>query len=439
MSALKYQLEKVLSTLSQLDANKNKDPEIRRRLYLIKAVVSSKKDITKTCQARGVSTDVFYKWAGRLLKLQTIESLGSQSRAPKRKWNKTLRRVEKRVLALRKSFPFKGPERLSFDLKTKFNIVCAPSTVGAILKRAGLIAKTYKERLTKKHFRRYRRNLPGYMQMDIKYVPYLVEGQQFYQFSAIDHHSSWRHMQLYPTHSLDSTIKFLNELYDRAPFALMQIQTDNATEFTDKFSSKGGARPTGFHAFDQWCRDREIEHKLIPIGEKEINGKVENSHKFDDRELYSQYEFKTFYELRDRMSEYNLNWNEARPTKTLGWKTPWECVLESYPRAIAYINLMRDNFSQPTVKLEKHITQGGYIFKAAGEAAGPKKAKPPSTVDRYLKYLDWENTKKTRGFIPLPMMFQIFSPLKGSLSSLDAPSLSRRRWTSRSCSIRSHI
>jgi transposase-like protein len=408
MSALKYQLERCLSTLVGA-ANKNQDPEIRRRLYLLKAVVSSRKDIKKTCEARGVSTDVFYKWARRLLKAQNLESLKSHSRAPKRKWNKTIKRIEKRVVALRVAQPFKGPDRLSYDLKKKFNIICAPSTVAAILRRSGLIAKSYKERLSKKHFRRYRRSLPGYMQMDIKYVPYLVEGQQLYQFSAIDHHSSWRLLRLYPTHSLDSTIKFLNDLFEKVPFAIMQIQTDNAVEFTDKFSSNGGLRATGFHAFDQWCNDRDIEHKLIPIGEKEINGKVENSHKFDDREFYSQYELKTFFELRDRMQEHNTTWNEHRPTKTLGWKTPSEVVQESYSRAIAYVRVICESFGGPIVKLERHDTQSGYILKPHEEPVAVKKIKKPTAVDRYMNYLDWERKKTIRGYLPLPMMFQIFS------------------------------
>ena len=199
----------------------------------------------------------------------------------------------------------------------------------------------------------------------------------------------------------------MNDLYEEVPFPILQIQTDNAVEFTDKFSSKGGLRPTGFHAFDQWCKDREIDHKLIPIGQKEINGKVENSHKFDDREFYSQHGHMTFMSLREAMAEYNKIWNEERPTKTLGWKTPIEVVEESYVRAAAYLRLILERFKEPDVTMERVDTAGGYIIRPPL----PKKPKKPTATDRYLKYLDWEHKKTLKVYLPVPTIFQIFSPL----------------------------
>ena len=138
MSSLKYQLKVLISTLS-LEANRNREPEVKRRFYLIKAVTESKKDIKKTCEARGVSTDQFYMWAGRLLESGSLSSLKSLSKSAKTFWNKTPKRVEKRVIGLRRREPFKGPDRISFALKKKFNMICPVSTVAAILKRAGLI------------------------------------------------------------------------------------------------------------------------------------------------------------------------------------------------------------------------------------------------------------------------------------------------------------
>ena len=86
----------------------------------------------------------------------------------------------------------------------------------------------------------------------------------------------------------------MTELENAAPFIILQIQTDNATEFTDKYSSHNkGLKPTEAHEVDLWCSERGIEHKLIPIGEKELNGKVENTHKWDDREFFSQIKVNT--------------------------------------------------------------------------------------------------------------------------------------------------
>jgi hypothetical protein len=67
MSELRKQLRLILPTLSA-EANANTNKEIRRHLYLIKAVVESRKSVVQVCEKRGVSTDQFYLWALRLVK-----------------------------------------------------------------------------------------------------------------------------------------------------------------------------------------------------------------------------------------------------------------------------------------------------------------------------------------------------------------------------------
>ena len=71
MSALKVQLRLILPELSK-EANANQDKEIRRHLYLIKAVCSSTKSVKQVCEKRGISTDQFYLWGKRLLKKQNL-------------------------------------------------------------------------------------------------------------------------------------------------------------------------------------------------------------------------------------------------------------------------------------------------------------------------------------------------------------------------------
>jgi transposase InsO family protein len=417
MSALKYQLKDLVSSLGS-EANKNRDPEVKKRFYLIKAVVESKKDVKKTCESRGVSTDQFYMWAKRLIESKSLLSLQSLSKSAKTFWNKTPHRVEKRVIKARKLEPFKGPDRISFDLKKKFNMICPVSTVAAILKRAGLVTKAYRDRLTKKHMKRYRRPWPGYMQMDFKYTPYLLEGRQTYQLSAIDHHSSWRFIRSYQDRSLNTVISFLNELENAAPFLIIQIQTDNATEFTDKFSSyRRGDGPTYTHEVDVWCMHRGIEHKLIPIGEKELNGKVENTHKWDDREFFSQIRVRNFFELERATREYNLRWNNERPTKTLGWLTPSEVIWQAGVRAYAYLKwiLPKAAWELPkrltTISTEtgKIVAPRNQIKSIRQSLATPKKPKHKNPVNRYLQYLAWEDKQKLKSWLAVPMILQNFS------------------------------
>ena len=408
MSSLRYNLRKLLSSLS-VEANQLKDKEAKQRFYLLKAVAQSSKTIKRVCELRGVSTDLFYKWAMKLLKVRKLKALLSSSRKPKRSPLQTNAYLERNVVHMRRQFPFMGPERIAFNLKAEGKIV-APSTVAAILKRRGLIKDEYKKRMTKKHMRRYRRPLPGYLQLDIKYVPYLIENKKYYQISAIDHHSSWRMIRAYDDHGLTNVLRFLQELYDKAPFAILQIQTDNAAEFTDKYSIWKGGTPLGYHAFDRWCSARGIEHKLIPIGEKEINGKVENSHRFDDREFYAWHHITTGDELKTLIRVYNHHWNDKRATKRLGWLTPNQVLETSQVRALAFFSYVMERYAPPKlIEVRTTTPGGGVIITKIPEPLEQKKRKAYRSVDRYLAYLDWEN--KNRGQIKAlaPMMFLNYS------------------------------
>jgi transposase InsO family protein len=403
MSVIKYQLREVVASLS-LEANKNRNKEVKKRFYLIKAVVESPKDVKKTCEMRGFSTDFFYVWARRLLESKKLESLEPKSKSPKSFWNKTPAHIERRIIKIRKKEPFLGPERISFKLKKLFRLWCAPSTVAAILKRAGLVTKKYRDRLTKKHLKRYRRPLVGYLQMDVKFVPYRLNGRQYYELNAIDHHSSWRFIRVYERHGIEEVLHFLSEMEKEIPFPIVQIQTDNGPEFTDKFTAQGGRRVVGTHVMDVWCRDRGIDHKLIPVGEKELNGKVENSHKFDDREFYSQKDFVSLEYLQSEMILYNHYWNKERPTKTLQWRTPFEVVKHNYLISFCAYKMFLKRYKLKPLKFEKIERAGGYAFV-------PKKKKPKkqSYLDRYLQYLDWEDKNKIKSLLPLPFILQNFS------------------------------
>ena len=122
MSKLKDQLKVILPKLSE-EANHNHDPEVKFRLYALKSIVESKKDVKKACEAKGVSTDFFYEWGGRLLRVRKLSSLKSRPRKPKKSPGQTVKRTEGRIRRLRVAEPSHGPERISYYLKKLYNIV----------------------------------------------------------------------------------------------------------------------------------------------------------------------------------------------------------------------------------------------------------------------------------------------------------------------------
>lgn len=411
MSSIKYRLEKLLPSLVA-EARKTKDPEIKARFYLIKAVVRSKKSVKKVCESRGESRENFYFWARRLLKGKALSCLSSSSRKPKKSPNQTPKRVEKRIIKLRALEPYNGPEVISEDLKRIFNIKCPPSTVYQVLKRNKLIKEEYSQRLTKKHLKRYRRPLPGYLQMDFKYVPFKINGSQFYQLSCVDHHSSWRLIRCYRYKNQCSVEQFLKELELLCPFPIYQLQTDNDTAFTDKYRVNTDGKPTGEHFVDKWCEELNVEHKLIPIGQKELNGKVENTHKQDDRIFFSQIVPNNFEEIRTATIGYNYRWNRLRRTKSLRWQTPEESVERAYVSVLAWFTTLKEKHKKEGY-VEVGITkEGDYILKVKPpklKKKMKKKIKKKSAVDRYLEWLEWDSKKYHNAMLPLSGMSLNFS------------------------------
>ncbi len=405
MSPLKKQLRLLLPKLAK-EANQLRDPEARSRWMRIKLIANSPKSVRKACGFYGMSEDSFSKWGRRLWKFKSLKGLSSKSRKPWRSPNQTKKRIEKKILKLRRVDASQGPERIANDLKLMFDLVVSPSAVYAVLKRAKMVSFEIAKKLTKQHLRRYRRPLPGYLQMDFKYVPYPVDGRQYYQLSCVDHHSSWRLIRSYRHKSMVSVVSFLNELEDFCPFPIMEIQTDNDAAFTDKFTS--GVGVTGNHPMDRWCAKREIIHKLIPVGQKELNGKVENTHKQDDREFYSKGPYKNFENLKLNTLGYNDRWNARRRTKTLGFKSPDEVIADAYVLAAGYL-----------LYLTKGKVKGLHQLDSQGNAHLPfEEIKPEkkirtrklTAVERYLQFMDWEEKKKKLPAIFLdPMMCQNFS------------------------------
>jgi len=431
VSAFKYKLREVLPSLVA-EARQCRNPEIKQRFYLVKAVVESEKDIKKVCESRGVSRETFYKWGKKLLTGVGLRGLESKSRRPKTSPKQASNKTERAVCKMKKKYSFRGPDRISFHLRRERNIECPPSTVYAILKRAGLISKKYRQRKTKKHMRRYRRPILGYLQLDIKYVPYKIEGKQYYQWSVVDHHSSWRFIRCYKNKALDSLNIFLEDLEVYCPFEILQIQTDNDMVFTDKFWTLD-FKPSGAHDLDQWCKRKGIEHKLIPPGLKELNGKVENTHKYDDEEFYSQHDITSLSQLERLTEDYNFIWNEQRYTKKLGWQTPFQVVKTAQWLALGFLIWMRlkyppryerfietaygkvycgDSISLMKLKGQlapenKFNTQDLEIKTVEGKA---NKTTKLTHLEKYLRFLEWDD-KNNRSVIFVSPMSPIFSSL----------------------------
>ena len=87
---------------------------------------------------------------------------------------------------------------------------------------------------------------------------------------------------------------------------------------------------------DKFCRENGIIHKLIPVGEKELNGLVEKHHHLDYKEFYRKQKTPDLEVLNKRLHKHCLWRNQNRRYKIMGWKTPNE-YLNEYKCTVPYI------------------------------------------------------------------------------------------------------
>ena len=156
-------------------------------------------------------------------------------------------------------------------------------------------------------------------QMDVKYVPtHCYTGKlpdKFYQYTVIDEASRERFIFPFKEQSSYSTVQFLKMAIKHFGYKPKILQTDNGFEFTHFKETKH------VHPLDLLCQELGIEHKLIRPRTPRHNGKVERTHRNDNRRLYQHLTFYSYDDLIKQMKTYLYRSNRL-PMQTLGWKSP---------------------------------------------------------------------------------------------------------------------
>lgn len=198
-------------------------------------------------------------------------------------------------------------------------------------KRMGLGSLLKQKKPPRKHERRYPEMMfPGEkVQIDVKEVPYHClrgsakrDGKHFYQWTAIDECTRTRFIYGFEEHTPENSVRFLRMLLKVFPFPIKRIQTDNGVEFTYKYISDTEECP-----FDKELKKHGIVHVLIPPRTPWHNGKVERSHRNDQRYFYDWEKFSSIEELNNKLRKH-LIWSNHKTMRTLGRKSPVQLLKE---------------------------------------------------------------------------------------------------------------
>lgn len=248
------------------------------------------------------------RWLADYKKYGEIK-LEPKSTEPKTQPKETSIRIKERVIEIRKQTK-KCALKIHWQLE-KEGIDIHERTVGKILKKENLVKKYRIKKIKYKYIKAARQ--PGELiEIDVKYVPGKIKNKRYYQYTAIDTASRWRHLEVYDEQANHHSILFLKEVMKKFEYKIQAIKTGNGSIFTNYYTSmtkRSDMTVKTIHALDIFCAKNNIIHYLIDPGKPAQNGTVERSHREDQEKFYDQNKFKTFKSLQKELKKWNMYYN----------------------------------------------------------------------------------------------------------------------------------
>lgn len=243
-------------------------------------------------------------------KKEGATGLQPKSTARKTQQNETPIRIKEHIIELRKQTK-KCALKLHWHME-KEGLMVPARTIGEILKREGLVRK-YRVKRVKYKYLKATLKQGELIEIDVKFVPGTVAGRRYFQYTAIDRASRWRHLEIYDEQANHHSVLFLETVIKRAPFVIQAIKTDNHATFTNYYTGtnkRSDLTIKTLHALDLFCRNHGIIHYLIDPGKPAQNGTVERSHREDQEKLYDEGTFISSEDLRYRVRLWNMYYND---------------------------------------------------------------------------------------------------------------------------------
>lgn len=260
----------------------------------------------------------------------TERSLTCQSRRPHHHPNEHTQEELKLIRDMRRRNPDLGLPELWHRLRRR-GYSRRPECLFRVLRKLGLSHAVQKKPAHQsKPYEQM--SYPGQrVQVDVKVVPRacITDPElRLFQYTAIDEFTRLRFLCAYEEQSTYSSADFIERLvkwYQRRGITVECVQTDNGFEFTNRFSNSKRDLLT---RFESTAKQLGIRHKLIRPYTPRHNGKVERSHREDQRRFYNAHRFFSLKDFDKQLALHNTRSNN-RPMRPLLWKSPRE-FLDSF-------------------------------------------------------------------------------------------------------------
>lgn len=302
-------------------------------IKMLVATLPDDANVSEWCRKLGISRDSFYRWKRRFRE-EGPSGLEEKSRAPKHVQGRTGADAEELIVRIRKELQENGldhgPASVADKLRIDHNIVLADSTVWRILKRRGQINEQPKKR-PRSSWKRWEREVPNACWQGDDTHYYLADGKEVRIINMVDDHSRLNIESL-------ATISCTSEEIWKA-FCKGASKYGVPAEFLNDngraWISHGEFAPNTFQS------------NLLRLGVRQLHsspyhpqtcGKTERFHQTQRQWLDVQPVARTVEELQQLLNEFRKIYNECRPHRGIGRKTPksvWNAQTPAAPPTTA--------------------------------------------------------------------------------------------------------
>ncbi|KAF0111114.1 MAG: Integrase core domain [Chloroflexi bacterium] len=263
----------------------------------------------------------------------TLESLVSRSRRPHGHPNQQNQEEIKLVANMRKRNPKLGLMEFWFKLRERGYQRHYVSLFRLMMRMGWFVrAEHQKQQYIPKPYEQM--SHPGErVQIDVKWVPLECNvgdtRQRFYQFTAIDEYSRLRYLGAFDEATTHTAMLFVRDTvawFARRGIKIECVQTDNGHEFTKRLLRTRDEE--NLTSFELLLQALGIRHKYIKPYTPRHNGKVERSHREDQKRLYDSAKFHSFEDFANQLKRHNQRSNNI-PMRPLGFTSPRQFLLNT--------------------------------------------------------------------------------------------------------------
>ena len=297
--------------------------------YVVEAVVLEGRSYREVARAHGVSKSWVGKLVGRFRE-GGYEAIAPRSRAPKRIPHRTCVALEDEIVALRKELDRAGHEAgaatIAFHLAQRHGCAPAVSTIWRILSQRGFVAAQPHKR-PKSSYVRFAAGQPNERwQLDITHWA-LAGGTGIEILNIVDDHSRYcldsHALRVFKGPDVDRRFRETAAAHGN-PASLL---SDNGAVFTGRSRGQGRvALEVTLHALGISFRHSRPYHP-------QTCGKVERFHQTLKKWLARQPPARTLRQLQTQLDAFRAYYNDVRPHRALGRRTPAAAYL-ARPKAV---------------------------------------------------------------------------------------------------------